>query len=76
MIMPDKTNKNLRRIVLVCLCGVVILSVSLLIFARRSGWYAKESEIVASPALMNKPLPAANLVDSAGLKLEDPALRN
>jgi hypothetical protein len=75
MIMPNKTSENLRRIVLVCLCGVVILSVSLLIFARRSGWYAKESAAGAEPALMNKPLPAANLVDSDGVKLEDPALR-
>lgn len=57
------------------LCGVMLLGVGILIRARRSAGNGKEAAVATPASLMNQPLPAANLVDSSGARLDDNVLR-
>lgn len=55
------------------ICAAIILMAGLLILAKRGR--GSEVDAAATPPLMNKPLPPANLVDSSGTHLDDRVLR-
>lgn len=71
---PNSTRPIVRWMVVVVLCAVMLLTLGLLIRAKRRP--GNSNETAPGPVtLMNKPLPEANLIDSSGAKLDDSVLR-
>lgn len=66
--------RNIKWLALL-FCVAFIVAFAAFMFAKRTD-RVSETVPANAPPLMNKPLPAANLVDNSGAKLEDPVLRS
>jgi thiol-disulfide isomerase/thioredoxin len=61
--------------VVAVVCTMTLLAAGVLIRAKRNSRNGSENAAAPPLTLLNKPLPATNLVDSMGAKLDDSVLR-
>jgi hypothetical protein len=76
--MQFDSMKVMRRLVKglgVCLILIAVFSVSLYFFNKRAQQNSTKQKLILTPAVINRPLPAANLVNISGKPLDDENLR-
>ncbi len=68
--------RSIKKILLLVLILLTIFGVSFFIFYKRAqNSLAKQPPLILTPAVINQPLPAANLVNISGERLGDEKLR-